>query len=83
MRNPKFSVQRVVTLWKTISQNSDLSPKEIPIEISRIVGYNPIPVTLLAQQSADDSVRSESIQAYYYLMEEEMVRKSMELSVLG
>jgi hypothetical protein len=83
MRNPKFSVQRVVTLWKSISQNTNLSPKEIAINISQIVGYNPIPITLLAQQSNDDSVRNESIQAYYYLMEEEMVRKSMELSVLG
>ncbi|MHA1109630.1 MAG: hypothetical protein ACTSRE_00900 [Promethearchaeota archaeon] len=83
MRNPKFSVQRVVGLWKTMSQTRKNSPKEIAIKISQIVGYNPISVTLLAQQSSNDSIRSEAIQAYYYLMEEEMVRKSIELSIMG
>ena len=66
-----------------MSQTRKNTPKEIAIKISRIVGYNPIPITLLAQQSSSDSIRSEAIQAYYYLMEEEMVRKSIELSIMG
>ncbi len=83
MNDPKFSVQRVETLWNTISRNDKKSPKEIAIEVARIVGYNSIPITLLAQQSSDETIRSQAIQAYYYLMEEELVQKSIELSVMG
>ena len=81
MKNPKLSIDRVVRLWKSLSIQH--SPSVTAIEISRIMGYNPIPITLLAQQSEDELVRSEAIQAYYFLMEEEMVRKSMELSIMG
>ena len=80
MKNPKFSIQRVVLLWKALSQTDKYSAKEIALNISNVVGYTPIPITLLAQQSDNEEIRSQSIQAYYYLMEEEMVRKSMELS---
>ena len=81
MKNPKFSIHRVGVLWKTLSRLRNSTPKEIVLKISSILGYNPIPITLLAQQCDDEVVRSQSIQAYYLLMEEEMVRKSMELSV--
>ncbi|TFG19744.1 MAG: hypothetical protein EU530_05390 [Promethearchaeota archaeon] len=82
MKDPKFLVQRTVTLWNSISSNDKKSPKEIAIEIARIIGHNPIPIILLAQQSSDETIRLQAIQAYYYLMEEEMVRKSIELSIV-
>ena len=75
----KFSVHRVAVLWESRSNQSNYGPKAIAIELSKMLGYNPISVTLLAQQSGNDRVRSESIQAYYFLMEEEMLRKSVDL----
>ena len=83
MKHPKLTVHRVVFLWKNLSNMNNYTPKKIANELSIILGYNPISITLLAQQSLDETVRSESIQAYYYLMEEEMIRNSIELSIMG
>jgi hypothetical protein len=83
MKKSKLTVQRVVSLWKTISENDRHSPRKIATKLSNVLGYNPISITLLAQQSSNPSVRSQAIQAYYYLMEEDMVRNSLELSVMG
>ncbi len=83
MKNSKFSIQRVAQLWTFLSSSKIYTPREIALKISSAIGYNPIPITLLAQQSDNEVVRSQAIQAYYFFMEEEMVRKSMELSIMS
>ncbi len=81
MKKTKFSVENVVSLWKSISSHGVLSPKNIVLKISKILGYNPISITLLVQQCNEEYIRSASIQAYYNLMEEEMLRDSLDLIV--
>jgi homoserine trans-succinylase len=77
----KLSVPIVVTMWQTISNTQNLMPKNIATELAKILGFNPISITLLAQESNDNRIRSEAIQAYYSLMEEEMIQNSMDLSI--
>ena len=82
MKNPKLSVDRVVRIWKNY-QTKLISPRAIAIEVSRKIGFNPIPITLFAQEAEDEYVRSQAIQAYYSLMEDHMLQKSIEPSMLS
>jgi hypothetical protein len=56
---------------------------EIVRKLSSYFGYNPITITLIGQQSEIESIRTDAIFAYYILMEENSLQKSVELSLTG
>ena len=82
MENPKLSVERVTILWKSLSIAEKSSLINTILQISIYLGYDPISITLLTQQSDDEFVRQASIQAYFYVMEEEMLQQSLKLSII-
>ncbi len=80
---PSPLIQRVLLLWEKLSTTTHLSPVEISHKLSIHFRINPIPITLIGQQSLNDTIREDAIEAYYLLMEEDMVRKCVELSISG
>ena len=74
MKTPPL-VQNVLLLWEKLTNSTNFQPREIVHLLSKQFRINPIPITLIGQQSLNYTVREDAIQAYYTLMEEDMAQK--------